>query len=352
MGRTRKTNRNLPARMYLKSGSYYFVTTDNKWVKLGKELHEAMRRYSELIAPCQPSMASVAGIINKYLTDRIDLSAKTRVEYERAAKYLEAAFDMDAMAVESHHVWQYLQERSNMGAPVAGNREKALLSAAFSHAIKHGILLNKINPCRGTGFRNKEKPRNRLVSDIELETFLAFCRTLKTGDLTKNAKYTAENPGEIYSGQVLACVMEIAYLTGQRRQSVMALKLQDITDKGVEFWQQKTEVRVLVEWTPRLRAAIDRARNLARPVRSLLLICRHDGQAYSYSGFNAIFQRIMRAWADAGHERFTIHDMRAKAVTTLKDEGRDAKNITGHKTDHAIDTVYDRRRVRRGKAVE
>jgi integrase len=337
--------------MYTKSGSYYFVTTDNKWVNLGKDYVEAMRRYTELITPCQTLSASVAGIINKYLSDRDDLAPKTRLEYERAAKYLAAAFDMPASAVESHHVWQYLQTRKNMGSPVAGNREKALLSAAFSHAIKLGLILNKANPCRGTGFRNKEKPRTRLVSHAELEAFLAFSRGLMTGDLTDKSSYKkSRNP--LFSGQLIASVIEVAYLTSQRKQNILAIKLQDITPEGIDFLQQKTGVRVRVQWTEKLREAINTAKNLPRPVRSIHLFAQHNGTPYSSSGFDALFQRIQIAWAAQGHERFTVHDMRAAAITKMRDEGVDPKNISGHKSDGPINSTYDRRRVRTGSATE
>ncbi|MBM3114979.1 hypothetical protein [Jeongeupia naejangsanensis] len=111
-------------------------------------------------------------------------------------------------------------------------------------------------------------------------------------------------------------------------------------------------MRVLVEWMPRLREAMATANALPRPVKALHIFSRHDGQPYTMSGFNSLVQRLQRAWEAAGNERFTIHDMRAKAVTKLRDEGRQAKDITGHKSDQAIDSTYDRRRVRKGSAVE
>ena len=57
-------------------------------------------------------------------------------------------------------------------------------------------------------------------------------------------------------------------------------------------------------------------------------------------------------WKYAGNERFWFHDLRAKAITDMKEQGRDAKEVSGHKTDAMVNRVYDRRRVRRGPAVK
>jgi hypothetical protein len=43
---------------------------------------------------------------------------------------------------------------------------------------------------------------------------------------------------------------------------------------------------------------------------------------------------------------------RADAITDMKEQGRDAKEVSGHKTDAMVNRVYDRRRLRRGPAVK
>ena len=52
-------------------------------------------------------------------------------------------------------------------------------------------------------------------------------------------------------------------------------------------------------------------------------------------------------WKDAGNQRFWFHDLRTKAIADMKELGRDAKHVSGHRTDAMVDRVYDRRRVRR-----
>ena len=50
MGRRRQSNLDLPPRMHLKSGTYYYVTTDKprKWISLGKDLNDARRKWADI----------------------------------------------------------------------------------------------------------------------------------------------------------------------------------------------------------------------------------------------------------------------------------------------------------------
>jgi hypothetical protein len=49
MGRRRKANKRLPPRVYLKHGAYYFVDSDAKWHRLGDNLGDLYRAYSEWV---------------------------------------------------------------------------------------------------------------------------------------------------------------------------------------------------------------------------------------------------------------------------------------------------------------
>jgi integrase len=46
-----------------------------------------------------------------------------------------------------------------------------------------------------------------------------------------------------------------------------------------------------------------------------------------------MWQRLMKEWVGQGNERFTVHDLRAKAVTDLIEDGRKASKLTGHRTE-------------------
>ena len=48
MGRKRKSNKNLPQRVYHKHGAYYLVTLENKWIRLGSTKSEMYKTLSEI----------------------------------------------------------------------------------------------------------------------------------------------------------------------------------------------------------------------------------------------------------------------------------------------------------------
>jgi integrase len=83
----------------------------------------------------------------------------------------------------------------------------------------------------------------------------------------------------------------------------------------------------------------------------MYLIYNRHGQPYTPSGFKSMWKRIMNEWVKAGNEHFTFHDIRAKSTTDLKEDGRTASELTGHLTERIAARVYDRRVVRKAKAV-
>ena len=316
----RKSNYHLPPRVYLKHGAYYYVTPANKWLPLGKDLADAKRKLVE-IEHGQPVAGEMADLIDRYMRDIAPKKAlRTYKDNQIEAAKLRAVFGMmDPGDVRPQHVAQYLDIRAKDGAAVRGNREKALLSHMFSMGMRWGVVDS--NPCRGIA-RNPEKPRQRYVTDEEFAILWQLASPL------------------------VRAIMDLAYLTGQRKGDLLKLRLDQLKSGGIEFRQGKTGKRLLVKWSPALHAAVDHAKALDRQVRGLYLLCNRMGQPYTDGGFLAIWTRLMTKAVKAGaiDERFTFHDLRAKAGTDAKKLGRDAQKLLGH--DHASTTdVYLRRRI-------
>ena len=65
-----------------------------------------------------------------------------------------------------------------------------------------------------------------------------------------------------------------------------------------------------------------------------------EGSPYTDAGFKAMWNRVQVKWAETGGERFTFHNIRAKALTDAKRLGLDAQALAGHTssvtTDHYI----------------
>ena len=334
----RKHNHHLPRRLYMKGRSYYYVTPANKWIALGPDLPAAKRKLLDL--EHGPAVAgTVAEMIDRFLAEESPKrAARTHQDNVIAAKRLKAFFGgMSPNSVKPSYVAGFLDRHP---APIRANREVATLSSAYTYAMRKGFA--EKNPCYGVR-RNPEKPRGRYVEDGEFYAFLRF------------AEQKYEESERKHDGYLMLCVTaEIAYLTGQRREDVLAVPLRNVRDDGILFEQKKSngEMRVLVEWTDALRAAVAKAKALPRPVSGLYLICNRRGQPYTGAGFKTMWNRVQVQWKAAGNERFWFHDLRAKAITDMKEQGRDAKEVSGHKTDAMVNRVYDRRRVRRGPAVK
>lgn len=329
--------------------TYYTITHDNKRVNLGHDLLMAKRKLLEL-EESRPMTGTIGYLLDDYLKEVQRLvsagkrSASTLQTNELEVKNLKEAFGrMKPIDLQPNHVWVYLHKARGIKAPIRANREVAYLQAAFNWARDQGIVRD--NPCVGVK-RNEETPRVRLVNDDEFKQFLEFCRC--NGHLGNDSEYKKDSD----SGLRVALAASVAYLTGKAQAQVLRLHKTQIKDEGIEFSKRKRGAAVLVEWTDILRTIVNECCALPTETESVFLICNRFGQPYSRSGFKSMWQRLMKAWMAAGNEHFTFHDLRAKTVTDLIEDGRKASELTGHRTEDIPAKVYDRRAVRKAKAVK
>lgn len=103
------------------------------------------------------------------------------------------------------------------------------------------------------------KARSRYITDSEL-------RRIKVAMLRSSGQRADQiNP----AGQMTCAIVDMAYLTGQRIGDVLALQWTSVGRDGILFQPAKTEgstgAQVLIEWTPRLRALIDRVKGGETP---------------------------------------------------------------------------------------
>lgn len=347
----RKTGLDLGmSRLYVYRGkrvtTYYTITPDNKRVNLGHDLREAKRKLLELDG--ETTTGTIADHLDdlmkerRRLVERGKLSRETLASNDLELVALKQAFGkMAPEALRPKHVWDYLHRFRGVEAPVRANREIALLSRMFSRLVNQGAI--DINPCIGVE-RNEETARDRLVSDTEFDAFLVFCRN--NGHLKDDSPMKSTSD----AGRRLALAAQVAYLTGKALGQVLRISRTQIGEEGIEFGKRKRGAHTLVTWTPALQAVVAECRALPAKIASTYLIYNADGQPYTPSGFKAMWQRMMTAWAEAGHERFTFHDLRAKAVTDTTEAGRKASDLTGHRTESVVSKVYDRRRIRKAPA--
>ncbi|HRQ59706.1 MAG TPA: tyrosine-type recombinase/integrase [Azoarcus taiwanensis] len=274
----------------------------------------------------------MAAVIQRYLDEVVpDKAHSTQDGNKLEARTLTAVFGkMRPDEITAADVWDFMQARGKKSR-VRANRERSLLMDIMRHAIMWGHCRD--NPVREVKpFR--EQPRTRYVTDTEFEAVKAI------------------------APPIVAAMMELARLTGQRRGDLLALRRDAITDDGLIITQSKTArsrpVSICIQWSTALRAAVNALLVLDRPIASTWLVTSRDGSPITVEGWKTAWGRTMDKALREGviTERFHFHDLRAKTVTELKAAGRDAKSLSGHASDAMVDKVYDRRSVKKAAPLE
>lgn len=288
--------------MYRKHGSYYFVTRDNTWLNLGKDLAAAKRKWAELSG--EKPAGGLARMMDRYLEEVASKkSPRTFADNKVEMANLRKVFGlMDPADVRPMHVAKYLDLRGE-SAPVRANREKALLSHLYTMMMRWGVVDS--NPCRGV-HRNPEDKRDRYITDEEFA-----------------AVWQQANP-------TVRCLMDLAYLTAQRIGDLITLRYQNVTATAIQIRQGKTGAKLAITISPALRELLERVRHLHPTVRGLYLFTTREGKPYTYDGISSMFKRAV---AKAQLKDFHFHDIRAKAITDAKRAGLDAQGLAGHATE-------------------
>ena len=174
------------------------------------------------------------------------------------------------------------------------------------------------------------------------------------------------------SGPMLAALIDLAYLTGQRVGDLLELRWNKraaldadgnveapyIAAEGIFFKPSKTAAstgaKVLITWTPRLKAVIERIKAIEHPgVVSLdaarFVMTNQKGRRLLYSTFATAW---WRACDRAGIKGLTFHDLKAKALTDT-DEAKGMKAAQtkgGHSTEKQTRDYVRRRKAQKTEA--
>lgn len=339
MGQRRKHNpENLPDRVYKKHGAYYYVDREQKWHLLGKVWDKAARVKWAGVSTTGSVPNSVAALLDEYLrhcAERVKLgrlALRTKSDYETDATYLRTYFaGAQAHEVQRKDVATYLEDR---GAPTRANREVALLSAAYNHAIKKFKLTD--NPCFKVP-RNEEAARDRYVEHWERRQFAKRC-----------------------CPPWLRAYVLLKYLTGLRMGDLLRLSSANETGRGIRADIGKSRKRQVLEfrWTWALRTTVGSVHRLRvdRPAAKETLVGEQDHRdsvhpttywRVTSRGFKSAWQRAMKKWVEMGYERFREHDIRAKSGSDSRTVA-DAQALLGH-TNSSTTSKHYRRGVTRVK---
>jgi len=305
--------------MQFKHGAYYYVQNlgkgKRKWHFLSRNKREALMRYYSEFVGRSDDIATMGALFDRYITDVASKKAEKTYENNlREIANLRKVFGaVNPNDVTPVMIYRYLDKRGKKAVRGA-NMEKSTLSGVLNFGIRCGALAQ--NPCRDV----KSLKEAKIKRDISDEEFAAV---------------------RAMAPRMIACAMQLAYLTGLRQGDVLRLKLADITAEGLLVITKKTGAILLFEWTAELRACIEQIKALKRPIRGLNLFCSRSGTPYKPSGFKSIWQRIMINASTTTEKRdavisrrFKFHDIRRKSAKDAdKLYGREfARKLLGHKT--------------------
>lgn len=341
IGRRKKASP-LPARVYEKHGSYWFVDAKRKWHKLCRVADGLSTLYAELAKFTRESddrpTDTMPGLIDDWMLKKLGKYAlSTREEYRRMALFIKTEFDDEWQIsdVKPTHIARFLDKHFET-KPNASNKYRALFSLIFAHAVRKG--LREVNPASEIAGAEEAK-RDRYITDDELAAVRAAALVGRDGKATD-------------SGPVIVCLIDLAYQTAQRISDLLALNWQDVSDEGIYFKPAKTVnssgVRLLIEMTPDLRTTLDAAK--AGKVKGIgPVICTQAGSRFTYSGAQTAWKRACQRARESyekqcerdGEEVSAIHlrgmhfhDLRAKALTDKQrvDGAVAAQALAGHTT--------------------
>lgn len=245
----------------------------------------------------------ITDIINDYRVNVLPEKApRTRKDYSAAIERLTPVFGhMRIRDLRPIHVYKYQDKRANQGAKVHVNREIAVLSVICAHGVRLGHA--DYNICKQVR-RRPETPRKRYVTNAEL--FIVYNLAGVSSDWMQKA-------------------ISLTVITGIRLGDIFKIGPDNITAQGFLYQQGKTGRKMLINWDDH---GILKGCAVKPPV--------------SYHGFTTAWQRLMRKALQVGlEERFTFHDLRAKAGSEAEDW-----RLLGHTDRTTYERIYNRAPIR------
>lgn len=130
--------------------------------------------------------------------------------------------------------------------------------------------------------------------------------------------------------------MEIAYCTGIRPGDVLSLRREDIAQDAMDIEENKTGQEYSKQISPRLRKALEMAKDIPGQPFGGWIIRNRYGNQYSDQGWQANWKRWKQALPK--HQQFTFQEIRIKAITEVR---ANKQEFSMHK-DARMMGIYDR----------
>lgn len=319
-------NRGFPPRWTLSHGAIFYQVPkglDHLWDGKRKFLlgHTQAQAYAEWSRRVEHNhnVFTIGDLLQRYYLEVSGVKPPQSIKSDRRSyNMLMLAFaSMNLEDLTPQHIYQYIDRRS---AKIAARREKSMLSHAFTKAVEWGYISK--HPFKGEVRLKGETSRTRLIEDWEIVEIMRL-EPKKLGDPTR----------------MLQAYIKLKIAMPIRKGDMLRLNVNKFGKDSITVTQGKTGKTSIYTLNPERLEAID-ACKAARPKDICQwLFCNRMGQPYfndkegTTSGFDSIWQRFMKRILEETKvtERFTEHDIRAKAGSDAKDV-EEARKLLGHET--------------------
>ncbi len=281
--------KHLPDKVHIKHGRYYYVVVEDgkrKWVALTRVSEGESAFYIQLGKIKRHGVETLSDIFDLYLSSPRGILRYAESTQKMYRRYIRTSLrpvfgSLRPGEVDQCDIYEFLDTRAEMGAPIVANREKSCLTSVYNFAMRKRLA--RSNPCHGVE-RNDETPKDRYVRDDE------FLRAFEG------------------AAEFVQDLMAVIYLMGLRPNEARKLKKNQLLPNGIRWEESKTGQVKIVEWTPAVQYFITRA--CSRFPESDYVLNNSLGARWGEWAMHSALRRIRRR---VDGPTWTWHDLRAKA---------------------------------------
>lgn len=304
MNRRRTTDKDLPQRVYKKSGAYFFVPVQpmlnpvtgkvQAWIRLCRVDEGKSKMLTEL-AKLIDERAMVAGGMPFLCRDfkATKLGKFSKEVQEQYSQYLDVIADefeeFHAAEVTTKEFADFLYDRFST-MPNTAQKYAGLARKLFKHAIsRHGF--RKDNPIDQLDMGDFETSRREVLPSHE------HVRLIRAAGMMSKPRKDTGKQLPTASGPMFACIIDMTYLLWARAIDIRMLREDQIEDGRIRIKASKTKntsgkvVDFIV--TTEIQAVIDRARavKISYGLESDYLFPSQKGTPYTKSGLFTMWDR-------------------------------------------------------------
>ncbi len=348
-------------------GRHYLIRAEGKkrvWVPLTR-VAEGLPAFYQALAEATKAPTVADDLMPKVIAAwelevMVEHAETTRRDEKARGRVIADEFDeFRAGDIEPPDVAAFLKPFRDR--PKTHNFYRSQIGELMRFAMQKGWRKPGTNPVTDIIPTLATPPRDRYPTDSEVRPIkVAGIYATVRSDAKLGAKRQKNR-----SGLMLAALIDMAYLTGQRISDLLRLEWSAFGRDGITFKPSKTVkstgASVLIEWTPKLRDVERRLKALRaerRAFGSFVFTKQAStkkgkmaaaGQRYTYSGAHSAW---VRACERAGVEDCRFNDMRAKALTdTEESDGMQATRRKGaHSTEQQTSDYVRHKKPQKSKA--